>query len=578
MPVIEPWLTDQWYVNAAVLAEPALAAVREGRTNFIPRTWEKTYFEWLEHIQPWCVSRQLWWGHRIPAWYGRKQVGVNSWYSLSNPEVFVAETEADAITQAAKVYGCEVRVLNYTPDELDPAFQAIINAEIDGQQRWEWIWRDEDVLDTWFSSALWPFSTLGWPEQTPELARYYPTTTLVTGFDIIFFWVARMMMMGLHFTGEAPFRDVYIHALVRDEKGAKMSKSKGNVIDPLALVDQYGADALRFTLAAMAAQGRDIKLATARVEGYRNFATKIWNAARFAEMNGCVRREGFEPAACREPLNIWVLGEAAKAVAEVTAALEGFRFNDAAAAAYRFVWNLYCDWYLELAKPVLTGPDGEAKAETRAATAHALDLILALLHPFMPFLTEELWAIKGAEGPPRTALLALSPWPAGTPAPASGGAGDDVAWLIGLVSDIRSVRSELNVPAGAQVPLLLIGADALTEARVEAWGEALRRLARLSEIGTAATLPQAAVQVLAPGVTAVLPLAGVIDIEAERARLGKEIGKSEAEAAKIEAKLGNADFVGRAPDEVIEDNRERRDAALARAERLRAAMARLAGG
>ena len=352
--VIEPWLTDQWYVDAATLAKPALHAVRTGQTTFVPKAWEKTYFEWLDNIQPWCISRQLWWGHQIPAWYG------------PDGQVFVAHSEEEAATAAREYYGDAVALR-----------------------------RDEDVLDTWFSSALWPFSTLGWPEKTPALDRFYPTSTLVTGFDIIFFWVARMMMMGLHFTGEAPFKDVYIHALVRDEKGQKMSKSKGNVVDPLVLIDQYGADAVRFTLAAMAAQGRDIKLATGRIEGYRNFGTKLWNAARFAEMNGCVPVASFDPGSAHSTLNRWVLGALANATAEITAALEAFRFNDAAGAAYRFVWNLVCDWYLEFAKPVFAGSDEALKRETQATTAFVLDAACKLLHPFMPFITEELWAARG---------------------------------------------------------------------------------------------------------------------------------------------------------------------------------------
>ncbi|HEY8579505.1 MAG TPA: valine--tRNA ligase, partial [Beijerinckiaceae bacterium] len=388
--VIEPWLTDQWYVDAKTLAQPALEAVRDGRTLFVPKNWEKTYFDWLENIQPWCVSRQLWWGHQIPAWY-------SPWGG-----VYVAETEEEAFAQAL-ADGVERDAL--TVEEANALAE-------DPQRLAETIRRDEDVLDTWFSSALWPFSTMGWPdERDPALARWYPTSTLVTGFDIIFFWVARMMMMGLHFMKEVPFRDVYIHALVRDEKGAKMSKSKGNVIDPLNLIDQYGADALRFTLAAMAAQGRDIKLATSRVEGYRNFATKLWNAARFAEMNGCARVPGFRPAGVDETLNKWIVGQVAAAAADVTEAIEAYRFNDAANAAYRFVWNVFCDWYLELAKPILQGADGHAKTETRATAAWTLDQIAKLLHPFMPFLTEELWAIKGAEGPPRQSILALAAWP-----------------------------------------------------------------------------------------------------------------------------------------------------------------------
>ncbi len=386
--VIEPFLTDQWYVNAKELSFMALAAVREGRTKFVPQNWEKTYYDWMENIQPWCISRQLWWGHQIPAWYG------------PDDKVFVAETEDEALAEALAYYVVK-DVL--TQDEANKIAES-------AEKRATFLKRDDDVLDTWFSSALWPFSTLGWPEETPEVKRYYPTNALVTGFDIIFFWVARMMMMGLHFMKEVPFDTVYIHALVRDERGAKMSKSKGNVIDPLALIDQYGADALRFTLTAMAAQGRDIKLSTQRVEGYRNFATKLWNAARFAEMNSAALVVDFDPRLATETLNKWIGHELAKAGREITAAVEGYKFNEAAGAAYRFVWNVYCDWYLELAKPVLTGPDGAAKTETRAMVAWVRDEVLKLLHPFMPFITEELWSVTAVQ--PRAALLALSAWPA----------------------------------------------------------------------------------------------------------------------------------------------------------------------
>ena len=368
--VIEPFLTDQWYVDAKTLAKPAIDAVKRGRTVFVPKNWENTYFHWMENIQPWCISRQLWWGHQIPAWYG------------PDGKVFVAEEEAQAAALAKEEYGKSVALT-----------------------------RDEDVLDTWFSSALWPFSTLGWPDETPEVKRYYPTDVLVTGFDIIFFWVARMMMMGLHVMEEVPFRDVYIHALVRDEKGQKMSKSKGNVIDPLELIDAYGADALRFTLSAMAAQGRDIKLSASRVEGYRNFATKLWNAARFAEINACVPVKGFDPASAKQTINRWIAGESERALATVTEALEAYRFNEAAGAIYSFIWHKFCDWYLELIKPILSGADQAAAAETRAMTAWVLDRALKLLHPFMPFVTEELWAKLASPDDARESLLILAPWP-----------------------------------------------------------------------------------------------------------------------------------------------------------------------
>ena len=553
--VIEPWLTDQWYVDAKTLAQPALAAVREGKTGFIPKNWEKTYFEWLENIQPWCISRQLWWGHQIPAWY-------SAWGG-----VYVAETEEDAIAQA---------LADAVTREIYDDVEAGRIAD-DPEKAAQLLTRDEDVLDTWFSSALWPFSTLGWPDETAEVKRFYPTSTLVTGFDIIFFWVARMMMMGLHFMKDIPFKDVYIHALVRDEKGAKMSKSKGNVIDPLNLIDAYGADALRFTLAAMAAQGRDIKLATSRVEGYRNFATKLWNASRFAEMNGCVRVAGFDPAKVEQTLNRWIIGEAATTANEITAAIEAYRFNDAANAAYRFVWNIFCDWYVELTKPVVQGADGAAKDETRATTAFVLDQIAAMLHPFMPFLTEELWAAFAERaGDAVPGLLALAAWPAldGLQAP---DAEAEIGWVIDLINETRSVRNEMNVPGGAQIPMTLVEAPAEVVARARAWDETIRRLARLSAIDFATAAPRNAAQMIVRGVVVCLPLEGIVDIGAEKARLAKEIAREEGEVKKVDAKLGNADFVRRAPEEIVEENRERKVEALARIDKMRAALARLAG-
>ncbi|OYX13671.1 MAG: valine--tRNA ligase, partial [Rhizobiales bacterium 32-66-8] len=550
--VIEPWLTDQWYVDAKTLAQPALAAVREGRTTFVPKNWEKTYFEWLENIQPWCVSRQLWWGHQIPAWYD----------PFGN--VFV-ELDEDQALEAAIAHN--VGAENLTPEEA----QALID---DADKRATFLTRDEDVLDTWFSSALWPFSTMGWPDETPELAKFYPTSVLVTGFDIIFFWVARMMMFGLHFMPDVPFKDVYIHALVRDEKGAKMSKSKGNVINPLDLIDQYGADALRFTLAAMAAQGRDIKLATSRVEGYRNFATKLWNAVRFAQMNGCVRVEGFDPAKADGTLSRWIIGEAARATDEVKTALEAYRFNEAAGAVYRFLWNVFCDWHLELAKPVLTGPDGPAKHEVRAATAYVLDVAIKLLHPFMPFLTEELWARTGEQGPAREGLLTLAAWPdlTGLEAP---DAEAEVGWVVDLITEVRSVRAEMNVPAGALVPLVLVEAKPETATRAAAWDDALRRLARLSDITFAGAMPRESVQMVVRGEVAALPLAGVVDLGAELVRLNKEAAKLDQEVARIDGKLSNAAFVARAPEEVVEAEREKRDEYIARKAKVLAAIAQL---
>jgi valyl-tRNA synthetase len=554
--VIEPRLTEQWYVNAKVLAEPALAAVREGRTKFVPKNWENTYFDWLENIQPWCISRQLWWGHQIPAWYG------------PDCECFVADSENVAVAAAVAHY--ESKGVPKTDFELGSPYAAELRS---GTKK---LRRDEDVLDTWFSSALWPFSTLGWPDETPELKYRYPTSVLVTGFDIIFFWVARMMMMSLHFMHEVPFRDVYIHPLVRDEKGAKMSKSKGNVVDPLQLIETYGADALRFTLAAMAAQGRDIKLSTQRIEGYRNFGTKLWNAARFAEINGCVLQATFNPRQTNLKLNSWIVGETAKAIAEVTAAIENYRFNDAANAAYRFVWNIFCDWYLELAKPLLQGADGPDKIETRATTAFVREQIVKLLHPFMPFMTEEIWSITAAKELPRASLLALAEWPEldGCENPV---AEAEIGFIVELISEIRSVRAEMSVPAAAQIPLMLVNASPEAKAHVEDWDETIKRLARLSEISFVPESPAQSVQMIVRTTVAALPLQGVVDFEAEKTRLAKEIAKLKGDADKIEAKLRNADFVARAPEEVVDENRERREDALSRMEKLSAALVKLSG-
>ena len=567
---IEPWLTDQWYVRADVLAKPAIEAVENGKTRFVPAQWEKTYFEWMRNIQPWCVSRQLWWGHQIPAWYG------------PDGAVFVAEDEAGAHALAQAHYGAttssprpsrgeapaggegqqKVPTKEQATRSTHTAGQAAaphpnpLPAK-DGERERVVLRRDEDVLDTWFSSALWAFSTLGWPDRTKELQRYYPTSVLVTGFDIIFFWVARMMMMGLHFMKEIPFHTVYIHALVRDEKGAKMSKSKGNVIDPLQLIDQFGADALRFTLAAMAAQGRDIKLATARVEGYRNFSTKLWNAARFAEMNGCERAAGFDPNAVKETVNLWIAGETERAFAAVTEALEAYKFNEAAGAAYQFVWGVYCDWYLELIKPVLAGSDEAAKTETRATAAWVLDHILKLLHPFMPFITEELWRATGEAGPKRDGLLILADWPQLTGL-AKLKADAEIGWVIQLISEVRSVRSEMNVPVASQIDLVLVGAGKQAKAWATDHSDLIKRLARLKTLDFATSAPQGSVQILIGETTAALPLAGVIDVSAEVARLTREIEKAGAEIAKIDAKLGNAAFIEKAPEEVVEEQRERR--------------------
>ncbi|MDH5749207.1 MAG: valine--tRNA ligase, partial [Rhodospirillales bacterium] len=433
--VIEPWLTDQWFVDAAALAGPAIAAVEQGRTKFVPAQWEKTYFEWMRNIQPWCISRQIWWGHQIPAWFG------------PDGEIFVELSEAEALAAAEKHYGEKTELT-----------------------------RDEDVLDTWFSSALWPFSTLGWPADAPEVARYYPTDILVTGFDIIFFWVARMMMMGLHFMEEVPFHTVYIHALVRDEKGQKMSKSKGNVMDPLDLIDKFGADALRFTLTAFAAQGRDVKMSESRVEGYRNFCTKLWNAARFAEMNECKPVAGFDPAGCTLTLNKWLVGKVAECAGAVERALADYRFNDAAGALYQFTWGTFCDWHLEFAKPVFQGDDAAACAETRAATAWALDQLLHLLHPIMPFITEELWEqLADRDGP-----LVTGAWPELDAGLIDAAANAEMDWVVRLITAVRAVRAEMNVPPGAKIPLLLKDADDTTRARMDTHADLIATRARVA--------------------------------------------------------------------------------------------------
>lgn len=533
--VIEPFLTDQWYVDAKTLAQPALKAVESGETVFEPKHWEKTYFEWLRNIEPWCVSRQLWWGHRIPAWFG--------------PEgsIFVEETEEAAYAAARAQFGADVQLT-----------------------------QDEDVLDTWFSSALWPFSTLGWPEKTADLAKFYPTSTLVTGFDIIFFWVARMMMMGIHFMGEAPFKQVFINALVRDEKGAKMSKSKGNVMDPLILIDELGCDAVRFTLTAMSGQARDIKLSKQRIEGYRNFGTKLWNASRFAQMNECVRVEGFDPATVQQPINKWIRGETVKTVAEVTKALEAPSFDEAAGALYRFVWNVFCDWYLELAKPILNGDDAAAKAETRATAAWALDVILKLLHPVMPFITEELWQ-KTAEfvGPPRDTMLISARWPELPADWIDAEAEAEIGWLVETVGEIRSIRAEMNVPPSAKPALSVVGAGPETKARLARHRDLLLTLARLDSAREADAAPAGSVPIVMGEATGALAIAEFIDLAAEKARLTKEIAGHVGEIEKVGKKLGNPDFLARAKEEVVEENRERLAEAEAAKAKLEAALSRL---
>ncbi len=523
---IEPWLTDQWYVDAATLAKPAIEAVEQGRTVFVPEHWTKTYYDWMRNIQPWCVSRQLWWGHQIPAWYG------------PDGAVFVEEDEAAAKAAAQKHYGREVALE-----------------------------RDPDVLDTWFSSGLWPFSTLGWPEKTPELGRYYPGDVLVTGFDIIFFWVARMMMLGIHFMGDVPFRQVYIHALVRDERGQKMSKSKGNIIDPLEVIDSYGCDALRFTFAQLATPGRDIKLATSRVEGNRNFATKLWNAARFAQMNQCAPVTGFDPAANQQTINRWIVGEAVSVARRVGHAIETYRFDEAAAALYQFVWGTFCDWYLEFTKPILASADVGAIAETRATTAWVIRRILRLLHPVMPFVTEELceqFALPGDQ------KLIRESWPEDADSLLDAGALAEMGWVVRVIETIRSVRAQYNVEPGKAVRVMCRYAAGDAIHRLARHGELIKRLGKVADLTIAqedAWDPKGMVEEVVDGMGLGVRIGEAIDKAAEATRLRKEIRQLDQEIAKYEAKLRNEGFLSKAPPEVVEDLRERLDEARTAQER-----------
>ena len=549
--VIEPMLTDQWFADAKTLAEPAIASVREGRTKIVPQNWEKTYFGWLENIEPWCISRQLWWGHQIPAWYG------------PDGSVFVEKTEEEAL---------EAAIQHYISHE--GPWKAWVEEQLENYEPGNILTRDGDVLDTWFSSALWPFSTMGWPEETPELARYYPTSVLITGFDLIFFWIARMMMMGLHFMKDEegnpvePFHTVYMHALVRDKNGQKMSKSKGNVINPLDLIDEYGADALRFTLAIMAAQGRDVKLDTSRIAGYRNFGTKLWNATRFAEMNGMKLDPDFRPEATTQTINRWILTELSKTSEEVTRAIENYRFNEAADALYRFVWHEVCDWYLELLKPVFGGDDAKAKSEAQACIAYVLAEACKLLHPFMPFMTEELWAHIGGEG-----LLAHADWH--TPLHRDDIAAEEINWLVELISGIRSARAEVNVPAGAKAPLIFVGANSTTRERSARHYPAIERLARVDSLDFEKTAPKGAAQLIIAEATACIPLGSLIDVAAETARLEKAIGKVDKEIERCEKKLGNEKFVANADPEVVATERERFEAFKQQREQLVVALSRV---
>ena len=514
--VIEPWLTDQWYVDAETLAQPPMQAVRDGRINIVPKTWEKTFFNWMENIQPWCVSRQLWWGHRIPAWYAE------------DGRIFVAETEEQAQAEA----GAGVALT-----------------------------RDEDVLDTWFSSALWPFATLGWPENTELLKRHYPNDVLISGFDILFFWDARMAMQGIEFMGDVPWKTLYLHGLVRAPDGAKMSKSKGNVVDPLGLIDQYGADALRFFMSAMESQGRDIKMDDARLAGYRNFATKLWNAARFCEANGIAASTSFEAPAATLPVNRWIIGEVAATVAAMETAFAAYRFDEAANTIYSFAWDRFCDWYLELIK-------GAIDDETKVVAGWVLDQILVMLHPFMPFITEELWTGLGdrADYP-----LITAKWPAPA-AEKDADASADIDWLIKLVSELRTAKAELGLPPGAR---LTAHFPASLKPRTDKLAAQLDRLARLEAISFDPAPAGASAQLVVEGETITVPLEGVIDIAAERDRLTKALAAAAKERDGLAGRLNNPSFVERAKPEAVEKARADHAAKSAEADRLTAALARL---
>jgi len=596
------------------LAKPAIEAVRSGATKIVPKSWEKTYFNWMENIQPWCVSRQLWWGHRIPAWFGPKRDEhglvsyidhqINADGSLteaisSENEPFVALTEADAIAAAQAHYGDQYKIV------VDDRFPRATNDTV-------YIVQDSDVLDTWFSSALWPFATLGWPDVQPtpfassevekhlagdgqgfstsletnggrgvhkQLGGRYPNDVLISGFDILFFWDARMMMQGLHFMKEVPFKTLYLHGLVRAADGQKMSKSKGNVVNPLGLIDQYGADALRFFMAAMESQGRDIKMDERRIEGYRNFATKLWNAARFCQSNGIGASTTIEPPAAELAVNRWIVAETVATVQALDLALADLRFDEAANTIYQFTWSRFCDWYLELIKPVIQGEGGVAATgagadETRAVAGWVLDQILVMLHPFMPFITEELWSKMGA----REHELIVAKWPMADARALDPEAAKEIDWLIRLVSEIRAARTELNVPPGAKLSLYQVDKNDAAEARLIGNASALERLARVNITRLTEPMegkPEASLQVTVDGLLYAMPIGGVVDLEAERARLTKAIGAAEKERDGLAGRLNNPSFVERAKPEAVEKARADHAEKAAEAERLAAALARL---
>lgn len=529
--VIEPMLTDQWFVDAPTLAKEAIRAVEDGEMQFVPKSYEKTYFEWMRNIQPWCISRQLWWGHQMPIWYG------------PDGEIFCEENEKEAQAAADRHYGSRVELT-----------------------------RETDVLDTWFSSGLWAFSTLGWPDKSEYLDTFYPTSVLVTGFDIIFFWVARMMMMSMYVMKKVPFKKAYIHGLVRDEQGRKMSKSKGNTVDPMEIIEKYGADALRFFMAAMETQGRDINVSEARIQGYRNFATKLWNSARFGEMNECALPADFDENGVKHPVNRWIVAKVKEATVELTENLDNFRFSDAANTVYQFVWGAFCDWYIEMIKPILYGSNEEEKAETRAAFAWVLNRILVILHPFMPFITSELWNNTGT----RSERLINVSWPKNESFDTA--AIGDIDWVIELIGSIRSLRAEMNLPAGAKLTVLLKGANADSLAHLLRFKPIICSLARLEDIcGYEDEITPDMVQSVFREASLLIPLKGVVDFAAERERLQKELAGLEQNLAGYERKLSNPSFVERAPAAVVEEEKRRRAEALENKAKVEEALARIVG-
>ena len=613
--VIEPMLTDQWFVETSKIVQPAIDAVRNGDVAILPEQDKKVYFNWLENIEPWCISRQLWWGHRIPVWYGldiwptgfRDDEGNNALdevelmrlvgdgaFNHADPthhcgahiDDIAVRFRADLAALPAPLHAAQIIEVadRHTAVETLAAALADYNVSQDPTHLTYPVWRDADVLDTWFSSGLWPIGTLGWPDQTDELARYFPTSVLVTGFDIIFFWVARMMMMQYAVTGQKPFSTVYVHALVRDEKGKKMSKSLGNVLDPLDLIDEYGCDAVRFTLSSMAAMGRDLKLSKDRIAGYRNFGTKLWNAVRFAEMNGvydgdagagtdAIPTQYRRDTDVTQTANKWIIGETARALAEVDAALAAYRFNDASSALYAHVWGKVCDWYVEFAKPLFASQDPEIVAETRRTMRWVLDQCMVLMHPFMPFITEELWGLTGA----RAKMLVHADWPTYQAADIADETADrEMGWVIALIDAIRSLRAQMHVPAGAKLPLLQLDLDAAGQAAWDRNATLIQRLARVISLSKVSALPKGAVTIPVEGGTFALPLADVIDVAEEQARLEKTLGKLAKDLGGLRGRLNNPKFVASAPEDVIVETRD----LLAQKEdedaKLRAALDRLA--